>query len=47
MVLRANYRFITAPREKIQEGAKKMRDGAKKRQNRSILIGGRDADETK
>lgn len=37
MVLTANYRFITAPRELIQEVGKKMRDGDKKRMKRSLL----------
>ncbi len=47
MVLTANYRFITAPREQIREAAKKMRDGDKKRMKRSLLIDRCDADKTK
>lgn len=47
MVLTANYRFITALREQIQEAATKMRNGDKKRKKRSLLIDRCDADETK
>ena len=47
MVLTANYRFITAPREQIREGDKKMRDGVKKRMKRSLLIDRCNADRTK
>lgn len=36
MVLTANYRFITAPRERIQEASEEMRDGDKKRMKRSL-----------
>lgn len=38
MVLTANYRFITTPRELIQEAGKKMRDGDKKRKKKTLQL---------
>ena len=47
MVLTANYRFIMAPREQIQEGAKHMRNSEEKRdRGRQVLIDKCDADKT-
>lgn len=47
MVVRANYRFITAPRALIQEATKKMRDGDKRDRKGHLLRAANNADETK